>query len=151
MTETMTELITMAEGFERPLPVVTEQNAFYWRAGADGVLRFKRCNSCEALLHPPVPVCRYCRSDDIGIGEVSGRGVIVGVTVNYQAWDPRFPPPFVIATVAIEEDPRVRVLSNLVDVDPSEIKIGMPVTVDFRPTRHDGVVPVFRPTGLVDG
>jgi uncharacterized OB-fold protein len=43
------------------------------------------------------------------------------------------------------------VLSNLVDVDPYDIVIGMPVTVDFRPTRHDGAVPVFKPKATADG
>ena len=41
-------------------------------------------------------------------------------------------------------------LSNLVEVDPSDITIGMPVTVDFRPTRHDGAVPVFKPKAKAD-
>jgi uncharacterized OB-fold protein len=43
------------------------------------------------------------------------------------------------------------VLSNLVDVNPGDITIGMPVTVAFRPTRHDGSVPVFRPKVGTDG
>ncbi len=42
-------------------------------------------------------------------------------------------------------------LSNLVDIDSRDINIGMPVTVDFRPTRHDGAVPVFRPRVALDG
>ena len=143
----MSERITMTSGFDRPLPFVNEANAYFWQAGADGVLRFKRCNVCGAFLHPPVPVCRYCRSEDIGVAEVSGRGVVVGVTVNHQLWDPRFPPPFVIATVAIEEDPRVRVLSNLVDVDPDAVNVGMRVQVRFE--QHEDVwLPLFVPAAL---
>jgi acetyl-CoA acetyltransferase/uncharacterized OB-fold protein len=136
----------MADGFDRPLPIVNDDNAHYWHAGADGVLRFKRCNACGALLHPPVPVCRYCRSEDIGLAEVSGRGVVVGVTVNHQLWDPRFVPPFVIATVAIEEDPRVRVVSNLVDVEPEAAHVGMRVRTRFE--HHEDVwLPLFVPEG----
>jgi len=84
-------------------------------SGMGLAIRFSRCNACAALLHPPPPVCRYCRSQDIGVAGVSGRGVVVGVTVNHQLWDPRFPPPFVIATVAIEEDPfgQVGILEGL--------------------------------------
>jgi uncharacterized protein len=51
----------------------------------------------------------------------------------------------------IDLDEGVRVLSNLVEVDPSDITVGMPVTVDFRPTRHDGAVPVFKPKAKADG
>jgi acetyl-CoA acetyltransferase/uncharacterized OB-fold protein len=134
------------EGFSRPLPVVDDENAHFWRGGADGVLRFKRCNACGALLHPPPPVCRYCRSDDIGVADVSGRGVVAGVTVNHQQWDSRFPPPFVIAVVAIEEDPRVRVITNVVGVDPDDVHVGMRVRVRFEQL-EDVWLPLFEPAG----
>src|SRR4051812_35920505 len=100
-------------GGDRPLPLIDDDNRDYWHAGHDGVLRFTSCNSCGALLHPRPPVCRYCRSEDLGRRDVSGRGIVVGATVNHHQWDPRFPPPFAIVTVAIEEDTRVRVVSNL--------------------------------------
>jgi acetyl-CoA acetyltransferase/uncharacterized OB-fold protein len=138
--------MTAAGRFVRPLPVVDDDNAHFWRGGAVGVLRFKQCTACGALLHPPPPVCRYCRSEDIGVADVSGRGVVVGVTVNHQPWDPRFPPPFVIATVAIEDDPRVRVITNLVGVDPDEAHVGMRVRVRFEAV-EDVWLPLFEPAG----
>src|SRR5258708_16053044 len=123
------------DGVARRLPVVDDDNAHFWGGGAEGVLRFKRCNACGALLHPPPPVCRYCRSQDIGVADVSGRGVVIGVTVNHQLWDPRFPPPFVIAIVAIEEDPRVRVLPTLVRVPPHAAPLRIPVPLRFHAPR----------------
>jgi acetyl-CoA acetyltransferase/uncharacterized OB-fold protein len=138
----MTGPITMREGFDRPLPIVDEDNAFFWHAGADGVLRIRQCRNCHALLHPPVPVCRYCRCTDVGVSDVSGRGTVVGVTVNHQEWSPRFPPPFVVAVVALEEDPRVRLLTNLVDVEADDVHVGMRVRVRFE--QHDDVwLPLF--------
>ena len=140
----MTDRLTMSEGYSRPLPVVDDQNAHFWHAGADGVLRFSRCNDCGALLHPPPPVCRYCRSGDIGVADVSGRGVVIGFTVNHQLWDPRFPPPYVVATVAVEEDTRVRLVTNLVDVDPEALRVGMRVRAHFE--QHEDVwLPLFVP------
>jgi acetyl-CoA acetyltransferase/uncharacterized OB-fold protein len=139
----MGQKLTM-EGVERPLPVVDDESRAFWEAGRDGVLRFSACRACGALLHPPVPVCRYCRSGDIGGRDVSGRGVVVGVTVNHHQWDPRFSPPFVIATVAIEEDPRVRVVTNLVDVAPDEVRVGMRVKARFE-AREDVWIPLFAP------
>jgi uncharacterized OB-fold protein len=41
----------------RPLPAVDDLNAFYWTSGRDGRLRFQRCLSCSALVHPPQPAC----------------------------------------------------------------------------------------------
>ena len=146
----MSTHITMTEGFTRPLPVVDEENAHFWHAGADGVLRFQKCGGCGALLHPPQPVCRYCRSDEIGIAEVSGRGIVIGFTVNHQTWDPGFPPPYVVATVAVEEDPRVRLITNLVDVDPDAVRVGMRVRARFE-HREDVWIPLFVPEGgMVD-
>jgi acetyl-CoA acetyltransferase/uncharacterized OB-fold protein len=128
----------------RPLPVVDDQSRPFWEAGRDGVLRFYVCQDCGALLHPPTPVCRYCRSDDIGMRDVSGRGIVVGVTVNHHPWDPRFPPPYTIATVAIEEDPRVRVVTNLIDVAPDDARVGMRVQAQFD-HREDVWIPLFAP------
>jgi len=136
------------EGVVRPLPVVDESNRFYWSAGADGVLRFQQCQDCKALLHPPQPVCRYCRSDDLGIADVEGSGTVIGVSVNHQLWDPAFPPPYVVASVAIDQDPRVRVIANLVDVDPEDVQVGQRVRAIFE--QHDDVyLPLFRPAGEV--
>src|SRR5579863_4755241 len=150
MTEpAMGQKLTM-EGVERPLPLVDGESRPFWEAGRNGVLRFSACQACGALLHPPVPVCRYCRSGDIGQRDVSGRGVVVGVTVNHHQWDPRFSPPFIIATVAIEEDPRVRVVTNLVDVAPDEVRVGMRVKARFE-AREDVWIPLFAPLDEPDG
>jgi acetyl-CoA acetyltransferase/uncharacterized OB-fold protein len=134
---------TMA-GTERVLPLVDEQNRSFWEAGRDGVLRFASCNACRALLHPPGPVCRYCRSADLGVRAVAATGIVVGVTVNHQRWDARYAPPFVIATVAIDADPRVRVITNLVDLAPEEARVGMRVRARFE--QHEDVwIPLFVP------
>lgn len=144
----MTEKLTMA-GVPRPLPLVTDDNRAFWEAGRDGVLRFSACRSCGALLHPPVPVCRYCRSEDIGTRDVGTGATVVGVTVNHHPWDPRFPPPYVIATVAIDDDPRVRLLTNLVDVEPDQARVGLRVAARFE-HREDVWIPLFAPTAEPD-
>ncbi len=57
----------------RPLPLHTQDNEFFWTSGADGKLRFQECVDCRALIDPPAPVCRYCRSHNLGVRAVSGR------------------------------------------------------------------------------
>ena len=110
---------------QRVLPIVDDASRPFWEAGRDGVLRFPGCNACGALLHPPVPVCRYCRSEDLATRDVAPTGVVVGITVNHQQWDARYAPPFVIATVAIDADPRVRLITNVVDLEPEDARVGM--------------------------
>ncbi len=140
--------LTMKDAI-RPLPVVDDENRPFWEAGRDGTLALAACQACGALLHPAPPICRYCRSTDIRWRTVSGRGVVVGVTVNQQQWDARFPPPYLIATVAVDEDPRVRLLTNLVDVEPDAAHVGMRVVARFE--HHEDVwVPLFVPSGEPD-
>src|SRR3984957_20898438 len=61
----LTQRLTM-ENVERPLPLLDEESRPFWEAGRDGVLSFVSCRDCGELLHPPAPVCRYCRSTDLG-------------------------------------------------------------------------------------
>jgi acetyl-CoA acetyltransferase/uncharacterized OB-fold protein len=136
----------VAEPSGRLLPEITESNEFFWKSGEDGKLRFQRCSECGELRHPPAAVCPYCHANKWGPAAVSGRGVIAGFTVNEQTWIPSFPPPYVIAIVAIEEDDRVRLTTNVVNCPRDDVRVGMKVHVLFE---HDDDVwiPLFEPTG----
>ncbi len=115
----------------RPLPQPTLASAEFWSAGSDGVLRVLRCADCGAYTHPPLPRCRSCRGDRVTMSPVSGRGVVAGFTVNHQQWLPDFPPPYVIAVVALEEDDGVRLTTNIVGcpADQSAHRDGRPGAV----------------------
>jgi acetyl-CoA acetyltransferase/uncharacterized OB-fold protein len=128
----------------RPLPLVTPENEFFWTSGADGRLRFTECESCRALIHPPRPVCRYCRGRQMGVRAVSGYATLIGFTVNHRFSLPGLPAPYVVAQVAIEEDPRVRLTTNAVECDPDRLELGMRMEVVFE--QHEDVwLPLFRP------
>jgi uncharacterized OB-fold protein len=128
------------------LPSLTPDNEFFWTAGAEGVLRFQRCQDCGRYLHTPTPVCRFCGSRSVEVEAVSGRGVVEAFTVNHQQWDPDLPPPYVVAIVSIDEDPGVRLTTNIVGCEPDDVAIGMPVEVSFRHV-EDVWLPVFGPRG----
>ena len=129
----------------RPLPKLTPENEFFWTSGADGVLRFQYCGGCDRYLHPPGVVCSRCGGVP-EVRDVSGRATVVGVTVNYQPWLPDMEVPYVIGLVAIDEDPLVRLTTLIVDAEPDDVVIGLPVSVRF--DQHKDVwLPVFAPTG----
>lgn len=133
----------------RLLPQLTPANEWFWTSGADGHLRIQGCTECKALVHPPVPLCPACRSRAWAPTAVSGRGTVVGFTVNHHQWLPGFEPPYVIANVALAEDPTVRLTTNIVGCDPDEVDIGQEVTVRFE--QHEDVwLPLFEPTGETD-
>ncbi|GAA2401693.1 OB-fold domain-containing protein [Actinomadura vinacea] len=128
----------------RPLPLITPETEFFWTSGADGRLRFQECESCTALIHPPQPVCRHCRGDGLRVRAVSGHATLVGFTVNHRFGMPGLPAPYVVAQVAIEEDPRVRLTTNVVECDPERLELGMRMEVVFEHV-EDVWLPLFRP------
>src|SRR5450756_2419498 len=128
----------------RPLPQPTLASAEFWAAGSDGVLRIARCADCGAYTHPPLPRCRSCRGDRVMMTPVSGRGVVAGFTVNHQQWLADFPPPYVIAVVALEEDDGARLTTNIVGCPADDVRIGMAVRVLFEKA-GDVYVPLFEP------
>jgi len=134
----------------RILPQVTDRNRHFWTGGEKGELRFLRCRDCGTYIHPPVPICPEDHSKNVEPEAVSGRARVATYTVNHQAWMPGPELPYVVAIVEIEEDPTVRLTTNIVECPPEDVKIGMTVEVVFE--KHadgeDAVwIPVFRPAG----
>jgi len=129
----------------RPLPQLRPETEFFWTSGADGVLRFQHCDACERIVHPPGPGCPGC-GGELRVREVSGRGTVVGFTINHQQWLPEMTPPYVVALVALEESPLVRLTTLLVDIEPEAVAIGLPVAVQFE-AHEDVWLPLFAPTG----
>ncbi|MFG2965345.1 OB-fold domain-containing protein [Streptomyces sp. NPDC048288] len=129
----------------RPLPHLTDQNAFFWTSGADGRLRIQECASCTALIHPPQPVCRYCHAQEMGVRTVSGRATLIGFTVSHRFTLPGLPSPYVVAQVALEEDPRIRLTTNAVECDPAELALGMRMEAVFEQAGDEVWLPLFRP------
>ena len=125
----------------RPLPALTPETEFFWTSGADGRLRFLRCNDCYAYVHPPAPVCPKCSSRALDPEPVSGRGTVATFTVNHQDWG-LLPPPYVIAIVELVEQPGLRLTTNLVGIEPTDVRTGMPVQVCFE-QHNDTWIPLF--------
>jgi uncharacterized OB-fold protein len=128
----------------RVLPRLDADNEFFWTSGADGKLRFLRCATCGYYVHPPGPVCPRCLTKSLRPEPVSGRATVVTFTVNHQPWIPTYDPPYVIALVEIDEQPSVRLMTNVIDCAVDDVSIGMRVEVTFE--HNDDVwIPLFRP------
>ena len=128
----------------RVLPKLTEQNAHFWQGGAQGELRFLRCGACRTWVHPPSPVCPGCLGKDLAPEAVSGRATVLTYTLNHHPWVPAPDHPYAIAIVEIDEQPGLRLMTNIVNCPPEEVRIGMPVRVLFE-AHEDVHVPLFEP------
>jgi hypothetical protein len=140
----MADGATEAELPFRILPRLTDLNRDFWTGGEVGELRFQRCQSCGYYNHPPTPICPSCHSKELKFEVVSGRATLWTFTVNYQPWMPGPELPFVVAIVALPEQEGLRLTTNLIDVEPDDLAIGMDLEVAFE--HHDDVwIPLFRP------
>lgn len=129
---------------DRLLPVLDEQNSFFWTAGAEGQLKLMRCQSCSYYIHPYAPICPKCLSREVAPEAVSGKGTVASFTVNMQPWSPTMQVPFVIAIVALAEQNGLNLTTNLINIPVEEARIGMPVQVVFE--QHEDVyLPLFEP------
>ncbi len=142
----MTVPDVVTESFPRVRPKITERNAHFWQGGADGRLRLLRCQSCGTYLHPPTAACWSCRSMAVVPEVLSGRGVVYAFTVNHYRWLPDMEPPYVVAEVELVEQEGLRLMTNIVECPPDDVRTGMAVGVVF--ARHGDVyIPLFRPVG----
>jgi uncharacterized protein len=126
------------------LPVITLENAFFWRAGETGALRFMRCQACGHYIHPPLPICPLCKSRDVRDEPVSGKGSVLTYTINRQVWEAGLESPYVIAIVEIDEQAALRLTTNIVNCSADKVFIGMRVRVLFD-HRADVWLPLFEP------
>lgn len=134
---------TVAAIAPRPTPPKTELSAGFWDAIDRGELAVQRCSDCGRLRHYPQPLCPACRSDAHAWHPLSGRGEIHSYTVAHRAFHPAWQDhvPYVIATIELEEG--VRMVCDLLDVDPATVAIGQRVVVRFEDLPGQGRMPRF--------
>lgn len=141
----MTDETEPAKPF-RVLPRLDDTNEYFWTSGADGMLRFLRCQDCGYWIHPWSPRCPSCLSKNLAPDAVSGDATLHAFTINYQPWIPGLDPPYVIAIVEFPEQNGLRLTTGLVGVEHDAVRIGMPVHVVFD-NYEDVWMPFFEPSG----
>ena len=127
----------------RPLPVITIANKGFWEAAKKHELRLQRCLSCKKFYYPISKMCPFCHSMDSEWALTKGRGIIDSWIVYHQSLHPYFTKvPYAVVQVKLEEGPRV--FGNLLDTDPKDIKMGMPVKVAFEDINDEVTLPQWR-------
>jgi hypothetical protein len=125
------------------LPDLTDDDAApFWEGTARGELLVQTCSRCSQRRIPPRPMCFVCRSLENRWERFSGRGKVWSFVVPHPPLLPAYQElaPYNVVTIALDEDPRLRLVGNLVarpdgpinEVDPSTIRIGEPVKVVFQ-------------------
>ena len=99
-----------------------------------------KCGSCGTLDFPPRSVCPQCGRRSLGRMEsvkLKGKGTVVSYTVIHEAPSQyEMMKPYVLAIIELEEG--CRLTSQIIDVDPAKVRIGMPVEAAFRKLGQEG-------------
>jgi len=127
-----------------PLPVVDEDSRPYWEAARRHILLLPRCNGCGRFVFYPRRLCPYCHSATQTWEPLSGHGILYSYTVVRIPISPTYEGrvPYVVALVDLKEGPRM--LANLVDAAPDEVRIGAEVEVTFQRITSEITLPQFR-------
>ncbi|HEX7163662.1 MAG TPA: Zn-ribbon domain-containing OB-fold protein [Trebonia sp.] len=131
----------------KPVPEPTRASRPFWEGCKRGELLLPVCGACGRTFFYPRILCPYCGSDDIGWRSATGRGTVyTHTTVRMSFWGDAFADDIPYNVSFIELDEGVRIVSAVVGIPAEEVRIGMPVAVEFEP-RGDYAIPVFRPVG----
>jgi uncharacterized OB-fold protein len=125
------------------LPDVEDPDgAQFWDGTAAGELRVQSCANCGTWRMPPRPMCPVCRSLETIWVATSGRGTVWSFIVPHPPLLPAYAElaPYNAIVVALDENPEIRFVGNLVatpdgainEIDPATIRIGEPVQVVFQ-------------------
>ena len=127
------------------LPTIEDESRPFWDAAKDRRFLIVRCRACRHAHHYPRPFCPFCWSDDVMWEDANGQGTLYTYSTVYvnDLFPFRDELPYIAAVVDLDEGPRV--MTRLVGVDEHDLRVGMPVVVDFEQLTDELTVPVFRP------
>ena len=106
---------------------------------AAGEFKIQRCNACNEVIYYPRTVCNHCGAADFSWFTASGKGTVYSTSVE-RAREPADNANTCV--VALEEGGRLQ--SRVVDCDPTDVTIGMPVTAFVGEIGETKVI-LFRP------
>ena len=137
------------EGFL--LPLQDDEGRPFWEGTLAGELRMQACSGCGRLRFPPRPMCPWCRSVESTWKTMSGRGTVWSFVVPHPPLLPAYAElaPYNVVVVALDEEPTIRLVGNLVEsedgeineIDPATIEIGQPVRAVFQRINEDVALP----------
>ena len=136
---------------ERLLPQLDEDSRPFFEAALRGELRIPRCTATGRLVFPPRALSPFAPGAPLEWVAVSGRGTLWSFVVPHPPLLPWFAEraPYAVIAVALDDDPRVRLVGNLVareggpieEVDPGALRIGARVRVCFERVNDEIALP----------
>ena len=129
----------------KPIPRPSPTTRPFWDGLNERKVQIQRCDGCDSWVFYPRTRCPSCLSDVLIWREVSGRGVLYTYTLARQPTAPHFADETPQQLAVVELDEGVRMTSTLVNVEPSDIVIGMRLQPYFDQVTDDVTLLRYQP------
>lgn len=132
-------------------PPESEVTGPFWAATRDRRLVLQWCRTCERPIHFPRDACSRCLDDELEFRPSPGVGTVYAVSVMPKPANPMMAgrEPYAVALVELDEG--VRLMSNIVGIDPGAVRVGMAVRVTWERLSDGRHLPQFEPVEWGDG
>jgi uncharacterized OB-fold protein len=118
-------------------------NAWWWdQVEKNKVVPIQRCKGCKTLRHPPRPFCNKCQSNQWDFIPSKLKGEVFSFIELHYPEIPGYNYPLICAVISLDEG--TRIVSNIIDCDPSEVAIGKRVVGEVIEVDEDNTIPQFR-------
>jgi len=128
--------VTVIRGIEPP---EDKDLGTFWDGTRAKELRLPTCRSCGTTFWYPRTTCPSCLAEELDWRAASGTGAVHAVSVNHR------PEKYAVALVELDEG--VRLMSNVVNVDPDDVTVGMRVRLSWEALSDGRHLWLFEPEG----
>jgi uncharacterized OB-fold protein len=131
--------------YAKPLPSLDDDvTAPYWAAAAEHRLVLPRCRDCGAVFFYPRRFCPACWSERVEWVDASGTGTVWSLTfVHVPFYDDTWASDVPYCVGIVELDEGVRLVTNIVGVQPGGVRVGDAVRVVFDDVTAEVTLPKF--------
>jgi uncharacterized OB-fold protein len=130
-----------------------ERTEPFWAAAREGRVSVPRCTNCGTVVLPPKPYCFNCLSQSFAWEDLAGTGTIYTFTIVRHPLHPGLKDvvPYVSGIIELDgtQGAGARLMGNIFDCVPEDVRIGDPVQVVFEPLGDDYAMMRFRHLGAV--
>jgi len=138
----------MAENksYDKPLPEFRPETKPYWEGTKNHELLIPRSKeSGEFFFYPRALSPGEDMSENLEWVKVSGKAKVWTYAIHHMGPTKAYKgePPYVVALVELDEG--VKMMTNIIDCDPHDVKVGMEVEVVFDDVTDEVTLPKFKP------
>lgn len=138
--------MTEQKSYAKPLPEFRPETKPYWDAARNHELVIPRSKTTgEYFFYPRALSPGEDMTEDIEWVKASGKAKVWTYAIHHMGPTKAYKgePPYVVALV--ETDEGVKMMTDIVDVDPHDVQVGMEVEVVFDDVTDEVTLPKFKP------